>query len=111
MTNTEFDRLDTNNDNRISRFEYENAADFDNGARRNGAWQSGYGRGLQEGRAAGREDYLRNQGWDLEGQRELERADSGYTPQVGSLGEYQAGYREGFRSAYREGFNDARDNR
>jgi EF hand len=111
MTNTEFDRLDTNNDNRISRFEYENAADFDNGARRNGAWQSGYGRGLQEGRAAGREDYLRNQGWDLDGQRELERADSGYTPQMGSLGDYQAGYREGFRNAYRDGFNDARDNR
>ena len=31
-----------------------------------------------EGRAAGREDRERNQGWDLEGQRELEQADSGY---------------------------------
>ena len=111
MPNTEFDRLDTNNDNRISRFEYENAAGFDNGAPRSGAWQSGYDRGLQEGRTAGREDYLRTQRWDLEGQSELERADSGYTPQLGSLGDYQAGYREGFRSAYREGFNDARDNR
>ncbi len=111
MTNPEFDRIDTNNDNRISRFEFENAADFDNGVRRNGAWQTGYDRGLQEGRAAGRDDYLRNQGWDLDGQRELERADSGYTPQMGSLGDYQSGYREGFRNAYREGFNDARDNR
>ena len=70
-----------------------------------------YDRGIQEGRVAGREDYVRNQGWDLEGQRELERADSGYTPQVGSLSDYQAGYREGFGNAYREGFNSARDNR
>ena len=111
MPNAEFDRLDTNNDNRISRFEYENAPDSYNTMPRNGAWQTGYDRGLQEGRAAGREDYLRTQRWDLDGQRELERADSGYTPQVGSLGDYQAGYREGFRSAYREGFYEARDNR
>ena len=58
---------------------------------------------------AGREDFVRNQGWDLEGQRELEQADSGYTPQVGTLSDYQAGYREGFRNAYREGFYTARD--
>jgi hypothetical protein len=111
MPNAEFDRLDSNNDNRISRFEYENAADNVGRSSRTGAWQTGYDRGIQEGRAAGREDYQRNQGWDLEGQRELERADSGYTAQMGALGEYQAGYREGFRSAYREGFYDARDNR
>ena len=78
-------------------------------ARRNrsAAWRTGYDRGIQEGRAAGREDYTRRQGWDLEGQRELERADSGYTPQVGTLSDYQAGYREGFRSAYRAGFAEA----
>ena len=112
MTPAEFDRFDTNSDNRISRFEFENlnaygTVDLN---RRSPAWRSGYDRGIQEGRIAGREDFVRNQGWDLEGQRELERADSGYTPQVGVLSDYQAGYREGFRAAYRDGYY-ARDAR
>jgi hypothetical protein len=110
MSNVQFDRLDSNNDNRISRFEFENGSEAGD-VSRSAAWRTGYDRGIQEGRMAGREDYLRNQGWDLEGQRELERADSGYTPQVGSLSDYQAGYREGLRNAYRAGFNDARDSR
>ena len=101
----EFDRLDTNRDNRISRFEFDNAVTGDGS--RSTAWRSGYERGTQEGRAAGREDFTRRQGWDLEGQRELEQADSGYTPQVGILSDYQAGYREGFRAAYPAGFTEA----
>ncbi len=112
MNNAEFDRLDTNNDNRISRFEFENAAgDSYNGSARSTAWRTGYERGIQEGRMAGREDFVRNQGYDLEGQRELEQANSGYTPQAGSYSDYQSGYREGFRNAYRDGYNNARDNR
>jgi len=113
MSNAEFDRLDVNRDNRISRFEYEGAAanSNDNETSHSAAWRTGYDRGIQEGRLAGRGDYVKNHGWDLEGQTELERADSGYTPQVGSLTDYQAGYREGFRNAYREGFYNARDNR
>jgi hypothetical protein len=113
MNTAQFDRLDTNNDNRISRFEFENGArnTSNESSRQSAAWRTGYDRGIQEGRMAGREDYVRNQGFDLEGQRELERADSGYTPQVGSLSDYQSGYREGFRNAYRAGFNDARDGR
>jgi hypothetical protein len=113
MTNAQFDRIDSNNDNRLSRFEFENGAGVtrDEDTSRSAAWRTGYDRGIQEGRMAGREDYVRNQGFDLDGQRELERADSGYTPQVGSLSDYQAGYREGFRNAYRAGFNDARDGR
>lgn len=108
MTAGEFDRLDTNRDNRISRYEFESAADISSQPEgRNAAWRTGYDRGIQEGRVAGREDYTRRQGWDLDGQRELERADSGYTPQVGTLSDYQAGYREGFRNAYRAGFVDA----
>jgi hypothetical protein len=66
--------------------------------------QAGYDRGLSEGREAGRADKANNYGWDLDGQTELERADSGYSSQLGSLADYQAGYREGFRLAYREGF-------
>lgn len=104
---SEFDRLDANNDNRVSRFEYDNAAAGNVDINRSASWRTGYDRGIQEGRAAGREDYVRRQGWDLEGQRELERADSGYDPQFGSLSDYQAGYREGFRNSYRAGFVDA----
>lgn len=99
-----FTRLDANRDNRLSRTEYDAETAT---AARSAAWRTGYDRGIQEGRAAGREDYQRRQGWDLEGQRELERADSGYTPQAGSLSDYQAGYREGFRNAYRAGFIEA----
>jgi hypothetical protein len=104
-TEATFTRLDANRDNRLSRSEYD--AEVTPEANRSAAWRTGYDRGIQEGRAAGREDFTRRQGWDLEGQRELERADSGYTPQVGTLSDYQAGYREGFRNAYRAGFIEA----
>ena len=66
---------------------------------------AGYERGQIEGRQAGREERLNNRPWDLEGQSELETADSGYQPGMGPKAEYQAGYREGFRRAYREGWN------
>jgi hypothetical protein len=105
-----FTRFDTNRDNRISRFEFQNSADAsvpDRDQGHSAAWRTGYDRGIQEGREAGRQDYTRRHAWDLEGQRELVRADSGYTPQVGSLSDYQAGYREAFRSAYRAGFTEA----
>jgi len=110
MNRADFNRLDVNRDNRISRFEFENgstASDTTYGRNRSAAWRAGHDRGTQEGRAAGREDFTRHQGWDLEGQRELEQANSGYTPQMGTLSDYQAGYREAFRIAYRAGFAEA----
>jgi Ca2+-binding EF-hand superfamily protein len=108
MAAVEFDRFDANRDNRISRYEFDYVATaLTNDTARSAAWRGGHDRGTLEGRAAGREDYTRRQGWDLEGQRELEKADSGYTPQVGTLSDYQAGYREGFRVAYRAGFTEA----
>ena len=97
-----FDRLDANRDGRLSREEFTGTAAQ---AQQSAARKAGYDRGMIEGRAAGREDRERNQGWDLEGQRELETADSGYDPRMGSKAEYQAGYREGFRRSYREGWN------
>jgi len=107
----EFSRIDTDRDSRVSRREFQSFLDsgasqapYDPPARRNRAMQAGYDRGLSEGRQAGREDYANRHGWDLDGQTELERADSGYTSQVGALGDYQSGYREGFRLGYREGF-------
>jgi hypothetical protein len=115
-----FDRTDTNRDNRISHAEFDASARYYNDAssryddpagyqqpnpNRTRAFQAGFDRGVSEGQMAGREDHANGHGWDLEGQTELERADSGYYSQLGSLGEYQTGYREGFRQAYRDGYN------
>jgi len=104
-TETTFTLLDSNRDNRLSRDEYDaTVATNQPQASRSQAWRAGYERGLQEGRQAGREDYANGHGWDLEGQTELEQADSGYSSQMGSRSDYQAGYRYAFRNAYREGF-------
>jgi Ca2+-binding EF-hand superfamily protein len=73
------------------------------------AYQAGYDKGLLEGRDAGRADKGVNGGtWDLDGQRELEQADSGYRQELGARADYQAGYRAGFRVGYREGFGPRR---
>jgi Ca2+-binding EF-hand superfamily protein len=96
-----FDIRDANKDGRLSRDEFVGVL-----ANRPPAYRAGYDRGLTEGRQAGREDRARNT-WDLEGQRELEQADSGYTASIGPRADYQSGYREGFRRGYREGW-DAR---
>ena len=95
-----FDARDTNRDGRLSKAEFGGEEQ----QQRSAAYRGGHERGMAEGRAAGREDRERNQGWDLEGQRELESADSGYEARIGPRSEYQAGYREGFRAGYREGF-------
>ncbi len=67
------------------------------------AYQAGREVGLEEGRRAGRDDRSRGR-WDLDGQREVWRADSGYRSDVGDHDIYQAGYREGFMIGYREAF-------
>jgi hypothetical protein len=113
---TTFTRVDINGDGVITRPEYlgegwvaESAAaptaQVQADARRDSrAYQSGFDRGLADGRQAGKEDKeLRNQ-WDLEGQRELEQADAGYEAAIGARTDYQAGYRAGFRAGYRQGF-------
>jgi hypothetical protein len=69
------------------------------------AFDTGFDRGLADGRQAGKEDRNANGGkWDLEGQRELERADAGYETRLGRREDYQAGFRAGFRRGYTEGF-------
>jgi len=109
-----FKRMDANGDGIVTRREYVQFLD-DRGAvgtsgtttSRNTtrAYQSGYDRGRTEGRQAGKEDKTINGNhWDLEGQRELEQADSGYTQDLGARTDYQAGYRAGFRLGYQEGF-------
>ncbi len=98
-----FRRADRNGDGVLSRDE---VTDLSVGApgQQSAAYRAGFERGVTEGRAAGREDKERNQGFDLEGQRELQSADSGYQPSMGAKAEYQAGYREGFRRGYKEGW-------
>jgi Ca2+-binding EF-hand superfamily protein len=100
---TAFDRLDTNHDRRLTRQEWDNTAAPPSPVQgESNAYRAGYERGRQEGIQAGREDKPRH--WDLEGQRELEQADSGYQSSMGPRTEYQNGYRAGFRRGYREGF-------
>lgn len=119
-----FTQLDRNGDGRLSPQEYEaddpsrtvvtddddrlyrpqGQATARNPATETRAYRAGYDRGLADGRNAGREDRERNQGWDLEGQRELERADVGFSDSLGSRTEYQSGYRAAFRLGYGEGY-------
>jgi len=93
-----FDRLDANRDGRVTRDEFNGTP----APQQNTAFRAGFERGQQDGIQAGREDKPR--GWDLEGQRELEQADAGYSPRIGARTDYQTGYRMGFRRGYREGF-------
>jgi len=100
-----FNRIDADRDGSLTRREWEVAmAARPDTTRETSAYRVGYARGLEEGRMAGREDLDRRQGWDLEGQRELEQADSGYNAGLGARTEYQAGYRTGFRIGYRDGY-------
>lgn len=113
----DFRAIDADGDGVVTRAEYRDASanaaptDDDRLANRSEAYRAGYNRGMTEGRQAGYEDKNVNGGrWDLDGQRELEQADSGYTSQLGSRSEYQAGYRAGFRRGYALGFGPRLDN-
>lgn len=99
-----FERRDVNRDGVLSADELSPRTPGGSADIRTRAYESGHAQGLIEGRQAGREDrQLRNQ-WDLEGQRELEQADSGYRPELGGRADYQSGYRAGFRAGYADGF-------
>jgi hypothetical protein len=114
---TTFTRVDANADGVITRPEYLGegwaaespatsapAAPSTEPRRNTRAYQSGFDRGLADGRQAGREDKELRNSWDLDGQRELEQADAGYEAAMGARTDYQAGYRAGFRAGYRQGF-------
>jgi Ca2+-binding EF-hand superfamily protein len=97
-----FDARDLDHNGRLTREEFNGLA---NQPTTSAAYKAGQARGLIDGRQAGREDKTINGGvWDLEGQRELEQADAGYSANMGPRADYQAGYREAFRRGYREGF-------
>ncbi len=109
-----FNRMDTNHDFVVTYEEFTAVVDdriLDKAGDRTAtrAYQAGYDRGLAEGRAAGRQDQsVSGRPWDLEGQRELQQADSGYREELGARADYQSGYRAGFRVGYREGFGPRR---
>jgi Ca2+-binding EF-hand superfamily protein len=100
-----FDRLDVNRDGRLTAEEFRGTAAA---PARSAAYRAGAERGVVEGRQAGREDRIQRGEWDLEGQTELEQADSGYNASIGPRADYQMGYREAFRRAYREGWDQAK---
>jgi len=97
-----FAQLDADADGRITRQEFNQSVGTSGS--HSPAYSAGYERGAQEGRAQAREDRVRNQPYDVEGQRELENADSGYDVRFGAKADYQAGYRAGWRSGYPEGW-------
>lgn len=102
-----FSRLDRNRDGRLTAAEFNDRgadATSPGPSDRTPAYRAGYERGMADGRTAGREDRDRNQGWDLDGQRELDEADAGYRSDLGARVEYQAGYRAAFRIGYGEGY-------
>ena len=101
-----FDRLDLNRDTKLSVAELKGTTAA--GPAQSAAYRAGSERGLVEGRQAGREDRAGGRAWDLEGQTELEQADSGYNASMGARADYQTGYREAFRKAYREGWDQAK---
>jgi Ca2+-binding EF-hand superfamily protein len=104
-----FRRVDRNDDGVISEREFLGEDDYNDepsygDERDNSTYRAGEQRGLTDGRQAGREDKVRRNAWDLDGQRELEQADAGYRSTLGPREDYQAGYRDGFVRGYREGF-------
>jgi Ca2+-binding EF-hand superfamily protein len=99
-----FDHRDLNHDGRITREEFNGSVPVGTSGTQSAAYNAGYERGATEGRAQAREDRVRNQGYDAEGQRELETADSGYEARFGPKADYQSGYRAGWRSGYPEGW-------
>jgi hypothetical protein len=100
-----FNQRDTNRDGKLTRNEFEGLRPpLDT---RSNAYRAGYERGAAEARVQAREDRAGSHGYDAEGQRELETADSGYEPRLGAKADYQAGYRAGWMRGYPEGWRDA----
>jgi Ca2+-binding EF-hand superfamily protein len=102
-----FTDLDANRDGSLTEDELWGVVDAAPNTPASRAFTAGRERGVIDGREAGRQD-ARRRVWDLDGQRELERADAGYRNELGALDQYQNGYREGFRQGYTEGFGPRR---
>ena len=99
-----FDRLDLNRDGKLSVAGVEGTRPRRTGSKRRVPCGL---RTRADRRTTGRPRGSRSddRAWDLEGQTELEQADSGYNSSMGPRADYQTGYREAFRRAYREGWD------
>ena len=95
-----FTERDSNRDGRLTQQEFAaaSAVGTAGATTQSAAYRAGYERGhdRRPRRRAVRSGSIIG-AWDLEGQSELDTADSGYQPGMGPQAEYQAGYREGFR--------------
>ncbi len=68
------------------------------------AWQHGYRAGYDDGYQRGKSDYADNAPRDFAGSESYEAADRTYRDSMGTLAEYQEGYRLGFELAYLDGY-------
>lgn len=68
------------------------------------AWQFGYRAGYDDGYTRGRSDYSEDAPRDFAGSEAYNSADRTYKDSMGTLAEYQEGYRLGFELAYLDGY-------
>ncbi len=68
------------------------------------AYQYGYKNGYDDGFTKGKSDFIENQQRDFAASEAYKNADRGYSENLGTLAEYQEGYRIGFEIAYNDGY-------
>lgn len=68
------------------------------------AYQHGYRGGYEDGFIKGKSDFNENQPREFEGSDAFQRADRGYKETMGTLAEFQEGYRIGFEMGYNDGY-------
>lgn len=68
------------------------------------AWQFGYRAGYDDGYTNGKGDYSEDAPRDFAGSEDYNNADRTYKDSMGTLAEYQEGYRLGFELAYLDGY-------
>ncbi len=68
------------------------------------AHQHGYRGGYEDGFVKGKSDVNEGQARDIEGSDAYNRADRSYKESMGTLAEYQEGYRIGFEIGYNDGY-------
>jgi hypothetical protein len=69
------------------------------------AHDRGYQQGYTDGARHGREERRENDASDFRTE-EFQRADHGYAPWMGPLGQFQSGYRDGYRNGYNSVFGN-----
>ncbi len=68
------------------------------------AYQHGYRAGVEDGFTKGKSDFNENKSREYAGSDAYQRADRTYKETMGTLAEYQEGYRVGFELGYNDGY-------